>query len=144
MTAKEKLNKILSLCKQGVKLHKAIEEVLSMTIDKLVKNAHKNAVEKGFWEDWMEFTWSNIGDAENAKSIKNNAIGMRLMLIVSELGEAVEALRHNNYENFKEELADVVIRVADLCGGLGIDLETEIERKMERNKTRPYKHGKQF
>jgi NTP pyrophosphatase (non-canonical NTP hydrolase) len=46
--------------------------------------------------------------------------------------------------NFKEELADVAIRLGDLCGGLGIDLETEILNKMAINESRPYKHGKSF
>ena len=40
------------------------------------------------------------------------------------------------------ELADAVIRIADLCGELGIDLEKAIEIKHEYNKTRPYRHGK--
>jgi NTP pyrophosphatase (non-canonical NTP hydrolase) len=74
----------------------------------------------------------------------NNAIATRLMLIVSELGEALEALRHEDKENFAEELADVAIRLADLCGGLCIDLEAEILKKMRKNKTREYKHGKAF
>ena len=42
------------------------------------------------------------------------------------------------------ELADVAIRLADLAGGLNIDLEEEINKKMNRNKNRKYKHGKKF
>ena len=40
------------------------------------------------------------------------------------------------------ELADVVIRIFDFCGGNDIDLEKVILEKMEYNETRPYKHGK--
>ena len=40
------------------------------------------------------------------------------------------------------ELADTFIRLLDLCGGLGIDIEQEIAKKSEKNKSRPYKHGK--
>lgn len=47
-------------------------------------------------------------------------------------------------ENFKEELADVAIRLGDLAGGLDIDLQSEITKKMDKNKDRPYKHGKAF
>lgn len=42
------------------------------------------------------------------------------------------------------ELADAVIRIADLCGHLGIDLDAVIAEKMAYNDGRPYKHGKRF
>ena len=51
-------------------------------------------------------------------------------LIHGEVSEALEALRKDDHPNFAEELADVVIRVADLAGGSGVDLEGEITRKM--------------
>jgi len=75
---------------------------------------------------------------------KTNGKQAMLMLIVSELGEAMEALRHGDFLNFDEELADVMIRMGDMCGGLGIDLEYAIEKKMAVNAKRPHKHGKQF
>jgi len=40
-----------------------------------------------------------------------------------------------------EELADVVIRVMDMCEAYGINLESEIEKKHKINKGRPYRHG---
>lgn len=122
-----------------------------MNIRELVEIAHSNAKEKGFWEDWERIQdFRNLAinispDGENQADIDaNNAIATRLMLIVSEVSEALEALRKDNRDNFAEELADVVIRVCDLAGGLEIDLEKEILNKIERNKDRPYKHGKKF
>ena len=109
-----------------------------MRINDLVAKAFLNANEKGFWSD-LE---CNLEDAQTQDQI--NAIGNRLMLIVGEVAEAQEGLRHNNKDNFREELADIAIRLADLCGGLEIDLEYEIEKKMLINKDRPYKHGKSF
>lgn len=44
-------------------------------------------------------------------------------------------------DGFAVELADVVIRVFDLCGYLGIDLGAAIALKHEYNVSRPYKHG---
>lgn len=41
-------------------------------------------------------------------------------------------------------LAGAVIRIADLCGYLGIDLDAVISEKMAYNETRPFKHGKRF
>jgi len=39
------------------------------------------------------------------------------------------------------ELADIVIRVYDLAGALGIDLDAAIEVKHQYNVGRPYRHG---
>lgn len=114
-----------------------------MEIKELVEKAHKNAERHGFWDDYYSITQDMIS-AAHYDELVNNTIGNRLMLIVLEVGEAQEGLRHNDEANFKEELADVAIRLGGLCGGLGIDLEAEIEKKMAINEKRPYKHGKAF
>lgn len=67
--------------------------------------------------------------------------GTMLALIHSEVSEALEADRIGDDENFAEELADVVIRVFDLCGFMNIDLGTEIDKKMAKNRLRPHMHG---
>jgi NTP pyrophosphatase (non-canonical NTP hydrolase) len=64
-----------------------------------------------------------------------------LALIHSEVSEALEADRKGDSENFAEELADVCIRIFDLCGLKGIDLQSAIIKKMAYNLTRSYKHG---
>lgn len=121
-----------------------------MQIRELIEQSHQNAKNHGFWEDMQPIDMKifkgvfNLKDTQALFDDQINAIGNRLMLIVGELAEAQEGLRHNDINNVKEELADVAIRLGDLCGGLGIDLETEILKKMEKNKTRPYKHGKLF
>ena len=66
----------------------------------------------------------------------------KLMLVVTELSEAMEAYRHEDIKNFKEEIADTFIRLCDICGSVNIDIEREIRTKMEVNKKRPYLHGK--
>jgi len=97
--------------------------VKNKSLNQVCEICHRVAVEKGFWDEER-----NIGEA--------------LMLIVTELAEAMEAYRHQDETNFKEELADTFIRLFDLCGGLNIDIEEEITKKSEKNKSRPYKHGK--
>lgn len=67
--------------------------------------------------------------------------GTMLALIHSEVSEALEADRKGDAENFAEELADVCIRIFDLCGHKGIDLDKAILEKMEKNKNRTHKHG---
>ena len=92
-------------------------------LNELSQICHAIAKEKGFWDQKR-----NIGEA--------------LMLIVTELAEGMEAHRKQDDANFREELADTFIRLFDLCGGLGIDIEEEIQKKSLKNKNRPYKHGK--
>ena len=98
-------------------------EIKGRSLNELAQLCHSIAVEKGFWE-------------------KERNIGEALMLIVTELAEAMEAHRHQDDANFKEELADTFIRLLDLCGGLKIDIEQEIYQKAVVNKARPHKHGK--
>jgi len=89
----------------------------------LSRLCHKIARQKGFWDS------------------KRN-IGEMLMLVVTELSEAMEAHRTQDKANFNEEIADTFIRLFDLCGGMKIDILKEIEKKMHKNRKRPYKHGK--
>ena len=105
-----------------------------MTIAELVKQAHETAEEKGWHFPPLMF-------------------GEHIALCHSELSEALEAHRDNfpvdkmvygdgkKPEGIPAELADVVIRIADICGVYGIDLETAIKEKMEYNKTREWRHG---
>ena len=93
------------------------------SLNELAELCHAIAMEKGFWDRER-----NIGEA--------------LMLIVTELAEAMEAHRIQDQANFREEIADSFIRLLDLCGGLKIDIEEEIQKKSLKNKNRPYKHGK--
>ena len=85
-----------------------------------------------------------IADWRKKKGFKTSWRNMpeKLMLVVTELSEAMEAYRHDDKKNFNEEIADTFIRLFDICGSIGIDIEDEVEKKMEVNKQRPFKHGK--
>jgi NTP pyrophosphatase (non-canonical NTP hydrolase) len=99
--------------------------------------AHENAKSKGWW------------DGIEKKDL--TVIPEKLCLIHSEVSEALEDYRDGKLEEsmlengkpvgFPSELADVVIRIFDLCGHLEIDLEGAILRKMAFNATRPHRHG---
>lgn len=72
-------------------------------------------------------------------------------LIHSEVSEALEAWRNkeplswtddnNKPQGVGSEYADVVIRVMHYCALNGIDLDYEIQRKMDYNDTRAFRHG---
>lgn len=96
-----------------------------MEINELIEECHRIAVEHGFWT-------------------VEKSIPAKLMLITSELGEAMEADRKGDTTSFNREIADVLIRTFDLCGALDIDIESELKRKIEINKRRDYLHGKKY
>ena len=47
------------------------------------------------------------------------------------------------WEDYVEELADVIIASLSVAGKLGIDIDAAVRRKMEINKARPWKHEKE-
>lgn len=108
-----------------------------LEVNELVVVSHYIATEKGFWED--------ADDSEKDELRYNNMLGNKLMLITSEISECQDAIRSGEpSDKVVEELADAVIRICDLVGYLGMDLETAIINKTEKNKNRPRKHGKKF
>lgn len=70
-----------------------------------------------------------------------NQVPADLALIHSEVSEALEAFRKDDRPNFVEELADVLVRVLGLAGGLEIDLAGALLDKMEANRARGHRHG---
>ncbi len=67
----------------------------------------------------------------------------RLMLIVSEVAEAMEGLRKDRQDDHlphrkmvEVELADAVIRIFDMAGGLGFDVPGAIAEKLAYNQHR--------
>nr|BFD64942.1 hypothetical protein BdHM001_36230 [Bdellovibrio sp. HM001] len=77
--------------------------------------------------------------------------GDKLMLIVTEVAEAMEDVREGKTKlkikpngkpvGLPSELADIIIRTAQYATHLGIDLDEAVLLKMEYNKKRPHKHG---
>ena len=122
-------------------------------LNNLAKDIHVDCVLKGFYD-------------------KPREIGTALMLVVSELSEALEADRkrlynnsdtllpnripNTNTEKFKDwfeknvkdtvndEIADAIIRLLDFCGWQNIDIDRHIRLKLAYNKMRKYKHGKNY
>lgn len=64
-----------------------------------------------------------------------------LALIHSEVSEGLEAFRIDDQNHFLEEMADVVLRVLSLVGGLTDDFDSDIRDKIEKNRLRGYRHG---
>jgi NTP pyrophosphatase (non-canonical NTP hydrolase) len=119
-------------------------------INELCEQAHAAAVDKGFYE-------------------RERELPELLMLVVSELAEAMEADRNSFWyegdikemvsslstfspydfkdevkDSVQDEIADAFIRLFDLCGRFHIDIDSHIKAKMLYNRTRPPKHDKKY
>lgn len=106
------------------------------TIRDLCVRSHALAVGKGWYED------RDVAD-----------VNVRLALVAlihSELSEAVEAIRsgeppyhevNGKPEGACVELADAMIRIADMAEALGWDLAAAVEAKHRYNCGRPHRHG---
>jgi NTP pyrophosphatase (non-canonical NTP hydrolase) len=76
----------------------------------------------------------------------------KMLLIVSEISEAVEEFRNGRGlnevylkdgkpEGIPVEMADAVIRIFDWCEANDVDLELVLRTKMNYNTTRAFRHG---
>lgn len=81
-------------------------------------------------------------DLETGLPLKRN-VGELLMLATSELAEAMEGHRKNLMDDklphrkmFEVEIADCLIRLFDIAGGMGLDLGGAFEEKMAYNAIR--------
>lgn len=89
------------------------------------------------WQEYIRGYHKNRGFTWD-----KDEIDTMLLRLHSEVSEAGEAARDNNYEHLGEELADTFIRLVDTCEVMGIDLEAEAVKKMAINKKRPVLHGR--
>jgi NTP pyrophosphatase (non-canonical NTP hydrolase) len=97
---------------------------MKKSINELRDEIHSNNVTAGWWNNPREK-------------------GTLLMLIVSEVAEAMEGERkdlmddHLPHRKMAEvELADALIRILDYAGAFGYDIENAMFEKLEYNKNR--------
>lgn len=107
---------------------------MEKVIERLKKDIHHNALAHGWYDEKRSF-------------------GDMIALCHSELSEALEDFRNGKgaSEVWKDEkgkpcgipteLADVIIRVLDMCGYYNIDIGKVIMEKHKYNIYRPYRHG---
>jgi len=120
-------------------------------LDKLAKEIHSVNGNNGFWDmeesvlDKMKTQQGFFKGAE-IEAVQNAFKCQRLLLIISEVIEAMDTIRdpNNSEDTFDEELADILIRTLDVSRGYDIYLQDEVEKKLDKNKSRPPLHNKKF
>ena len=100
-------------------------------IERLVDRAHDASLVAGWWDN---------------ADVKTNpyVVPAKLMLMVSELAEAMEGDRKDLMDDklphrkmIEVELADALLRIADLAGKLQLDLGGAVVEKLQFNEDRP-------
>ena len=98
--------------------------------------------------DWLQVQMHGLAK-EKGWYERERELPELLMLVVSELSEALEAGRNRQdasekipeFTALEEEMADAVIRILDMSEHFELRLGEAILAKWEYNKSRPHRHG---
>lgn len=121
-----------------------------MTDDRIAEAArrlqfacHQASVSAGWWGPAQGLTGSTKVEVQANTRIGKALVAEKLCLIHSEISEGMEGHRKGKADDhlphrqmLEVELADAVIRIADLAGALGYDLGGAIAEKMQYNAQR--------
>jgi NTP pyrophosphatase (non-canonical NTP hydrolase) len=105
-------------------------------------HCHGASLDAGWWRS---ATGSDFrGEVRSTSRLGKALVAEKLCLIHSEVSEAMEGHRKGLMDDklphrqaIEVELADAVIRIADLAGALDLDLGGAIAEKMQFNSVRP-------
>lgn len=125
--------------------------------------------DKGYKQEWVERSVGAIGCGDKVlcwipcykcnKGLLKRNVGEMLALVHSEISEGLEGSRKNLMDDklphrsmFEVELADAVIRIFNIAGGLNLDLGGAFVEKMAFNavredhklENRMREHGKKY
>lgn len=128
------------------------------TIDEIAQECYRISSSKGFHEDYFK-TLKILSEHTEESEVKNynllqwfdsTAEQAEISRMHSELSEWIEGIRHDNppddhiphLTSAEVEAADIIIRVLDTCAKRNYNIGRALIAKMNYNRNRPYKHGK--
>ena len=115
----------------------SIKRAKETTLNTLRDAIYEDAVAHGLWEKTDGPIECSFLVSEEATELVNAGKEVQLARWRFSVDET-EA-----WINYVDELADVIIASLSVAGKLGIDIDAQVRRKMEINKARPRKHGKE-
>ena len=114
-------------------------------IDQKEKRASLNTLRDAIYEDAVEH---GLWDEKDGPYHCADIIAKEASELIKE-AEHLSIHIHGSIDytsprsNYAEELSDVIIASLSVAGYLGIDIDAAVRRKMEINRNRPWKHGKE-
>lgn len=131
------------------------EKTKGLNLNEFMKEVGENADRHGWWDKERNFgelialCHSELSEAleeyRNGKEPDEEYSACKMDEIKARGGGGCGVCKYcivNKPEGIPSELADVVIRILDMCYHFDIDIEDVLRRKHEFNLTRPYRHGK--
>lgn len=107
---------------------------IDISLNKFTEVVHDNAVAHGWWNGTRSFAeLIALCHCELSEALEEYRKG--------HLPEETYRSENGEIEGIPVELADVILRILDMCGHYGIDIAAILAEKHNYNKTRPYKHG---
>jgi len=115
---------------------------------------HLTARRKGFWDNDR-----NLGEmlmlvvTELSEEMETHRKDGSIIPISNEIKEAMAEMSDEEFkehfvlvakDTFADEMADALIRIMDICGGLHIDIDWHVKNKIRYNTTRERLHGKRY
>jgi len=134
------------------------DAMLCTGLNDAAKQIHEDAKRKGFWDSEREVgTLLMLCVSELSEALEADRKGRYANLQAYNECEKADDIFESDKEvyelssfqslikdTFEDELADTVIRILDLCGARGIDIERHINLKLKYNRSRERMHGKAY
>lgn len=124
---------IMHICGDALAYIEQMEKRISLNT--LRDAIYDDAVAHGLWDKYKYYPATDCVDFIRDEMIELEYAAMNWRNGYEENSEL--------YPEFCHELADVIIMSLSVAGKLGIDIDAAVRRKMEINKARPWKHGKE-